>query len=170
MKYVVSIGGSSRVVELDGDRVLVDGRPVDASVAQPDGSPIASLLMDGASVTTLARRASKGSWRIEFQGRSFDVEVLDERAARIRDLAEIHGGTTRVASLKAPMPGLVVKVEVAAGDVVEAGQGLVIVEAMKMENELKAADSGTVDQVLVEPGQAVEKDQVLIQFESPEEE
>jgi len=66
------------------------------------------------------------------------------------------------------MPGLVIKVEVQEGDAVVGGQGLVIVEAMKMENELKAEGEGRVARVLVAPGQTVEKDQVLVEFESPE--
>ncbi|NNF26941.1 MAG: hypothetical protein HKN73_06975 [Gemmatimonadetes bacterium] len=63
------------------------------------------------------------------------------------------------------MPGLVVKVEVAEGDAVEVGQGLVVVEAMKMENELTATAAGTVARVAVNAGDAVEKDQVLLEFE-----
>jgi pyruvate carboxylase subunit B len=70
-------------------------------------------------------------------------------------------------ALRAPMPGLVVKVEVREGDTVFSGQGLVIVEAMKMENELKSERDGTVKRVAVEPGQTVEKDQVLVEFHAP---
>jgi pyruvate carboxylase subunit B len=68
----------------------------------------------------------------------------------------------------APMPGMVVKVEVAEGDVVREGQGVVIVEAMKMENELRAAGAGRVRRVHVSRGQAVEKDQVLVELEPVE--
>ena len=63
------------------------------------------------------------------------------------------------------MPGLVVKVEVAEGDTVVPGQGLVIVEAMKMENELKTEMAGRISRILVAPGQPVEKDQTLVEFE-----
>ena len=66
------------------------------------------------------------------------------------------------------MPGLVVKVEVAVGDRIEAGQGVVIVEAMKMENELRAEAPGVVAHVHVRPGQTVEKDQVLIDLTAPQ--
>ena len=72
--------------------------------------------------------------------------------------------------IKAPMPGMVVKVEVDVGDRVELGQGIVVVEAMKMENELQAQAIGVVRRVHVEPGQAVEKDQVLVEFGSLEDE
>jgi pyruvate carboxylase subunit B len=66
------------------------------------------------------------------------------------------------------MPGLVVRLEVAVGDVVDVGSGLLIVEAMKMENELRAASAGRVATIHVVEGDVVEKDQVLIEFESPE--
>ena len=65
------------------------------------------------------------------------------------------------------MPGLVVKIEAEEGQEVVRGQGLVIVEAMKMENELKADGDGQISKILVEPGQAVEKDQVLVEFQAP---
>ena len=68
-------------------------------------------------------------------------------------------------ALKAPMPGMVVRVEVEVGQTVAPGDGLVIVEAMKMENELKSEGAGRVSRVLVQPGQTVEKDQTLIEFE-----
>jgi biotin carboxyl carrier protein len=65
------------------------------------------------------------------------------------------------------MPGLVIQVDAQEGDEVVPGQGLVIVEAMKMENELKSEGKGTISRVLVEPGQIVEKEQVLVEFENP---
>ena len=70
--------------------------------------------------------------------------------------------------LRAPMPGLVVKIEADEGDDVFQCQGLIIVEAMKMENELKSDGAGRISRILVEPGQTVEKDQVLVEFEAPE--
>jgi biotin carboxyl carrier protein len=91
--------------------------------------------------------------------------VLDERARHIRSLT---GGGERArgpAVLKAPMPGLVVRVQVEAGQPVAAGAGVVVLEAMKMENELRAAAAGVVRIVRVRPGEAVEKGQVLVEFD-----
>jgi len=68
------------------------------------------------------------------------------------------------------MPGLVLRIEVAEGDAVSEGQGVVIVEAMKMENELRASGAGVVSRVLVAEGEAVEKDQVLVELAAPDEE
>ena len=74
-------------------------------------------------------------------------------------------GALGPAPIRAPMPGLVVKVEVAVGDAVEEGQGMAIVEAMKMENELRAEGAGVVSSIHVAPGDTVAKDEVLIELE-----
>ena len=86
---------------------------------------------------------------------ALEVEVLDERRKRLKAARGGDGPTGRYV-LRAPMPGKVVKVLVAPGQAVEAGQGLVIIEAMKMENELRAARSGRVTRVFVKEGQTVE--------------
>ena len=127
-----------------------------------------SLLLDGASFALLARRAAAGVWELDLDGRSVPAEVLDERAARVRELSAAVGQRAESASLKAPMPGLVVRVAVAGGDAVEQGDTLLIVEAMKMENELRAAGPARVKRVLAAPGEAVEKGQVLVEFGKPE--
>jgi pyruvate carboxylase subunit B len=84
----------------------------------------------------------------------------------IRALAGAGAAAAGPRPIVAPMPGMVVKVEVAAGDTVRAGQGIVIVEAMKMENELRASGAGRVTRVHVSKGDAVAKDQVLVELEA----
>jgi biotin carboxyl carrier protein len=96
---------------------------------------------------------------------SLDVGVEDERAAR---LAQFSGRAARAAGrevIAAPMPGLVVRVNVEAGQAVTAGESLVVLQAMKMENELASPRGGTVKAVVVEPGQAVEPGQVLVELD-----
>ena len=95
--------------------------------------------------------------------------MVDERTRAIREMTGAGGAAAGPAPVKAPMPGLVVKVEVEPGDRVRKGQGIVIVEAMKMENELRADTDATVAAVHVTPGQAVERDQILVIFQAPEE-
>jgi biotin carboxyl carrier protein len=92
--------------------------------------------------------------------------VLEERARHIRGLAGAAAGPRGPAALRAPMPGLVVRVQVEAGQRVAAGAGVVVLEAMKMENELRAAGAGVVRTVRVRAGEAVEKGQVLVDFEA----
>lgn len=165
--YVVSVAGQEHEVAVGADRVVVDGREFEASMAR--GSTVGvSLLLDGVAHGLLAQAVSPGAWELESAGRTFRAEVLDERAARVRRLSGPAAGPAGAPALKAPMPGLVVRVEVDGGQAVEAGAPVVIVEAMKMENELRAVAAGTVSKVRVAAGDAVEKGQVLVEFAPPE--
>jgi biotin carboxyl carrier protein len=167
MRYHVTIGGGTRVVDVTEDGVTVDGRSVDASLGRVAGTRVRSLLLDGSSHRVVAQRGAPGIWELHVRGRKLGAEVVDERTRRIREMTGAGAKSSGPRPLRAPMPGLVDKVEVAVGDAVQPGQGLVIVEAMKMENELRAESAGRVTNVRVAPGQAVEKDQVLIELEAP---
>ena len=167
MRYHVSIGDRTRTVEVSEAGVRVDGRLVQVDVS-PTGAGTYSLLIDGASHRLVARREKAGVWRLQLDGQGYGAEVVDDRTRAIRAMTGQDGKPSGPRALKAPMPGLVVKVEVASGNTVARGQGLVIVEAMKMENELRAEAGGRVSRVRVQPGQAVEKDQVLVEFHPPE--
>lgn len=165
MKYQVTVAGRSVEVELSADGIRVDGEPVTAALeAVPDG-PVRSLLLDGASHRLVARPEGKGVWDLQLSGVRLTAEVIDDRTRAIRAMTGASAAPKGPKRLKAPMPGLVLRVEVAAGDTVRAGQGLVIVEAMKMENELRAEVAGRVVKVHVAPGEAVAKDQVLLDLE-----
>jgi len=97
-----------------------------------------------------------------------EVTVRDERTRETAALTTAAPGGAAPAVVRAPMPGLVVRVEVADGQRVDAGAGLVVVEAMKMENELRAPRAGMVQTVHVAVGQAVEKGMPLVTLGSPE--
>jgi len=101
-------------------------------------------------------------------GERVEVTVRDERTRETAALTTAAPGGTAPAVVRAPMPGLVVRVEVADGQRVDAGAGLVVVEAMKMENELRAPRAGMVQTVHVAVGQAVEKGMPLVTLGSPE--
>ncbi len=107
----------------------------------------------------------RGRWHLQVEGRVHQAEVLDPGQEFIRQARKAAGVGVGVPALKAPMPGLVVRVEVEEGQVVQAGDSLIIVEAMKMENELRAAASGVVTRIMAEVGAAVEKDTVLMEFD-----
>ena len=94
-----------------------------------------------------------------------DVEALDERSRTIRQLAASTAKAVGPAPLRAPMPGMILRVQVNEGDAVQPGQGLVVMEAMKMENELRATSAATVKRVLVATGTAVEKGALLLELE-----
>ena len=162
---MVSLLGERHEVEIGpGGRVVVDGRGHDASLAATSPPNGHSLLLDGGSFALLARCSRRGAWELQLDGPGVPVEVLDARTARVRELSAAAGGRTEVTSLKAPMPGLVVQVAVGEGDAVEEGDTVLIVEAMKMENELRATGAARVKRVHAAPGEAVEKGQVLIEF------
>ena len=101
---------------------------------------------------------------MRIDGRRYEVDALDERTRAIRDLVDASRAPTGPVPLAAPMPGLVVRVHVAVGDTVAAGQPLVVIEAMKMENELRALAAGTVRAIHATPGQPVEKGAVLVEL------
>jgi len=105
-----------------------------------------------------------GIWHVEIEGRTYRVRVDDERAHRIRELTAGIAPESGEVELRAPMPGLVVRVAVAPGDEVRAGDGLIVMEAMKMENELKAERDGVVEAVHVSVGQTVDRDDLLVTF------
>ena len=164
MRYYATVGGRTVEVELGGDGVSVDGRPVEVDLRRVAGTRVRSLLVDGDSHRVVAHRDEGGAWEIHLRGRRVPVEVVDERTRAIREMTGGAGGPAGPKALRAPMPGLVVKVEVEVGEVVEPGRGVVIVEAMKMENELAAEAPGRVEAIRVEEGEAVEKNQVLVEF------
>jgi Acetyl/propionyl-CoA carboxylase, alpha subunit len=166
MKYLVRIGGEEYEVLLDGDGVHIDGQDVTAFAEQIDGTPV-RLVTIGEEIHRVVVRPgpSRGLYTLWLDGYRFDVEAFDERTRAIRDLSGTAAGPSGPAPLKAPMPGLIVRVNVAVGDAVQAGQGLVVMEAMKMENELRAQAAGKVKSIVVSPGTAVEKGALLIELE-----
>jgi biotin carboxyl carrier protein len=166
VKYVVDVGGRSMVVELDGDTARVDGIELAVSLSDLHGTPV-SLVTVGTEVrrVIVTRGSSRGRYSLSIDGRRYDVEALDERTHAIRQLSAANATPAGPAPLVAPMPGLIVRVNVAVGDTVKPGQGLVVMEAMKMENELRAGSGGVVKAVRVTPGTAVERGAPLVELE-----
>jgi biotin carboxyl carrier protein len=166
MKYVVLLDGQTIEVEVEGDRVTIDGQAHSATLGVIPGTPLRRLLIDGRPLTLSVEAVGRGRWALTPKGERWEMEVLDERTRHIRSLAGSGDQRRAAGVLKAPMPGLVVRVQVQPGAQVAAGEPLVVLEAMKMENELKAGAPGTVKSVRVAPGEAVEKGQVLVEFEA----
>ena len=167
MKYLVSIGARQLEVVIDGDHVSVDGAAVAAQLRPRAGSPEWLLNIAGRQRTVALAYQGDDLWTVALAGAAYDVTVRDERTAQIRALAGSGRGGAAGGTVKAPMPGLVVRVLVTPGEVVEAGQSLVVLEAMKMENELKAPAAGVVESVTATPGQAVEKGAALVVIGEP---
>ena len=166
MKYFVRVGVDEVEVLLDGESAAVDGQTYQASLSSVAGTPV-SVLRLGDEVRRVVARAgdARGRHTLWLDGFRFETEALDERARAIRELTGAAAGASGPAPILAPMPGMIVRIAARVGDQVEPGQGLVVMEAMKMENELRATTAGTVRAVLVEPGTAVEKGAVLLELE-----
>jgi len=168
-RYLATVGSRALSVELieddEGLAVRLDGgRPLPARVRRPRGDELHVFLVGDRVFEALVELA-EGACTIVLQGEAFEVRVQDERAAR---LASITAGGPRVVAqtdIRAPMPGLVVAVQVEPGQTVSRGSSLVVLQAMKMENELTAHEDGRVREVLVSPGQTVDQGQALVRLE-----
>ena len=166
MKYVVDVGGRSVDVELDGEQVRVNGMGLRANLSELAGAPVALLSLDDRVYRVVVTRDSaRGRYILSVDGRRYEVEALDERTRAIRQLSTNASGPRGPAPLLAPMPGLIVRVSVEVGASVQPGQGLVVMEAMKMENELRSSSAGVVKAIRAAPGTAVERGAVLVELE-----
>jgi pyruvate carboxylase subunit B len=166
VKYVVDVNGETIGVDLETTGVSIGGEMLQARVAELEGTPVRLVTIGNEVHRVVVRRGeTRGRYTLWVDGFRYEVEALDERTRAIRELSRASAGPPGPAPLKAPMPGLVVRVAVQSGDVVIAGQGLVVMEAMKMENELRASSPGRVKAVHVQPGTAVDKGALLIELE-----
>ena len=164
MKFQFEIGDRLRTVEVQrlphGHRVIVDGRAhmVDTLRVGSDGWSLIITPDAGGETRSVdavvTPRAGNGTLDVHFDGYAVPVHLRNGMGRRSRNNAAASGSGPQ--RLVAPMPGKVVKVLVKAGETVQPRQGLVVVEAMKMENELRAARAGTVRDVFVSEGQSVD--------------
>lgn len=161
MKLEVEIGGKTRTVEFSriGERLswAIDGKPVEADALEVSAG-VYSILIEGRSFEARIEPASQGA-RVVVAGREYSASVRDPRQWKR------HGGAAREAEgrqqVLAPMPGKIIRILVKAGETVAAGQGLLVIEAMKMQNEVRSPKSGTVERLLVNEGQTVTAAEIL---------
>ena len=162
MKYTALINAKAYTIEIGANNtVLVNGEPHAVDFRSIDGTTLFSLLMDNGSWEVLVERTGD-EYRVVIDGELHIVDVQDERT---RKLAKAEAKTAAAAgdvSVKAPMPGLVRGVNVSVGDSVAAKQSIIILEAMKMQNDLRAPRAGIVKEIRVKEGEAVNQGQVLV--------
>jgi biotin carboxyl carrier protein len=166
MKFDVHLqgagGAKKRAVELEKDgsayRVKLDGKPVNADV-MPVAPNTISVLLDGQAFEVHVTPSLDGTIKLQSGPHEFTAELQDPRAwqGRRHGAAEVEGRQHIVA----PMPGKVIRLLVKAGDEVEAGQGLVVMEAMKMQNEIRSPKTGRVERLQIKEGQNVNAGDVL---------
>ena len=166
MIYVVEVNGQRYTVDVQHGEAIVDGVKYRASMERVAGTPVRILSVnDEVHRMVLRERVARGRYRLWLDGHRYDAEALDPRARAIRDMQASVAKPAGPAPLRAPMPGLIVQLRVKVGDTIAAGDGLVVMEAMKMENELRALSAGTVRAVHVSVGAAVEKGALLVELE-----
>ena len=157
-KLDITINGREERVEIVNSRFRIGDRPErEASIEMPQPG-VYSVLLDGRSYQA---RVEEGVVTVD--GFRYEIEVRDPRRWSRQSRGGAHAG---VHNIKAPMPGKVVRVLVAVGVTVEAGQGIVVVEAMKMQNELKAPRAGKVTGIAAKIGATVTAGEVLAILES----
>ena len=162
MKYVTTIKNHEYLVEIiDEHHVSVDGVTYTVDFAPVGDQPVYSLLMDGQSFDAHVY-LDENTWQVVYHGAMFSAVVEDEREKRLR--ASMGGGVSDQEEyhLKAPMPGMVVSVPVSEGQSVEKGTVLLILESMKMQNELRSPRPGVVARLRVRPGDRVEHKATLL--------
>ena len=164
MRYFVTLDGREVEVAIDGEQVTVDGRPIVVHRTTIPGTPLHQVMIDGRPLLVPLEQHGPGRWTVTSWGERRDAVVLDERARHIQRLVRQAEPQSLGGLIRAPMPGLVLRIPLAVGDPVAFGQGVLVLEAMKMENEIKAPAPGVVTSIPVQVGQAVEKGQVLVQL------
>lgn len=158
---------NNKVFEIDSDEAgwLVNGEPHTWDIVQlADGyyhilyknkSYRAELIKNDAETKTIT---------LKINGRNYSVNLKDKFDLLLEKMGMTNTASSKVNSIKAPMPGLIIDLKIKSGDTVKAGDALLILEAMKMENILKSPGEGVVKNVRVKKGDSVEKGQVLIEF------
>lgn len=162
MKYIAEVDGLEFPIEILDERHIRFGEAVlEVDLAAVSGEPLYSLIVNGESFEGYVYPDEDG-WQVHLLGQFYQVRVEDEREKRLSTsiLGTVRSGAEFV--LKAPMPGMVVSVPVNEGDTVEKGQTLVILESMKMQNELRAPYPGKVVRLRVKKGENVEQKQTLL--------
>lgn len=146
-RFTASINGAAREV-----------------VVRPLGDTRSLLLVDGVSLEVDVHAGANGERVVVVRGVEMRAQVEDYNVALARKAAGTSAPSTRETSMKAPMPGLVVDIRVSSGDHVRKGEPLIVIEAMKMENLLRARQDATIKAIVVTKGQSVEKGDTLVEF------
>lgn len=163
MKYITTVEGKQFLVEvIDEKHVSVDGKVYEVDFESVSGQPVYSLIVDGRSHESYIYQGEEENWQVLLRGRLYPVTVEDEREKRLRAAAGGGVAETGEFHLRAPMPGLVVAVPVTEGQQVKRGQVILILESMKMQNEIKAPRDGVIGRIRVKAGETVEQKQTLL--------
>jgi biotin carboxyl carrier protein len=162
MKYITTIDNKEFEIEVvDEHHIRIGNRLLEVDFESVSGQPVFSLILDGKSYEAFVYQGDE-DWEVLIRGQQYQVNVEDEREKRLKTSAgggSMEGGEFH---LKAPMPGLVVAILLEEGQEVKKGQVMMILESMKMQNELKAPRDGVIGRIRVKAGESVEQKQTLL--------
>jgi biotin carboxyl carrier protein len=164
VKYYSRVGQNEYEIEIIDGKILVDGEAVELDLRQSGAPELYSLLYNGRSFELLIE-PERFKYGVTLRGERFEVQVEDERTRRLnmgRKMVSLPEGEL---AITAPIPGLVIKVLVEVGQTVKEEQPLVLLEAMKMENEIRAVREGVVKKIEIVAGQRVEQNAILLVLE-----
>lgn len=157
MKYFVELEGETHEIEISQDGICIDGERVAIDLHQTGMPELYSVLVNDRSHEVLLHQGPD-DWDLALYGHSFAVTVRDEAEQALMRGRGAHLEVDGDLKVDAPISGLVVTVPVAEGETVAPGQTLLVLEAMKMENEITAPRGGTVRDIAVAPGDRVDMD------------
>ncbi len=166
MKYITEVGKQTFEIEVQrDDQVIVNGEVRNIDLHINDSHGVFSLLIDNKSYEVVVDEQD-GVYQVLIAGQLYEVKVTDERSKRLAEAGGGLQGGSGDASVRSPMPGLIVAIPVTEGQEVTAGMTVVILESMKMQNELKAPANGVVSKINVAAGDNVEQNKVLVVIHS----
>ena len=161
------VNGKPYEVSDQNESMLINGEIVEWDIVQVSQTGFHILYKNKSYSAEIVRHDASGkTMSIKINGKVHTVEVKDRYDLLLEKMGMNGAAPDKVNAVKAPMPGLIVKVHVAVGDAVKAGDPLLVLEAMKMENLIKASGESQVKEIKVKKGDSVEKGQVLIEFQS----
>jgi len=162
-RYIAIVEDETFLIEVsEAGKVKVDGQTHTVDMQNIDGLSLFSLLVDNSSHEVFVEEREE-EYRVLLKGELYTIRVEDERHHRLSKVRRDEEGQKREeVTIRAPMSGLVVSVPVESGQAVSAGEAIVILESMKMENELLAPEDGVIRAILVSPGDKVAQGQILV--------
>ena len=163
--YQTKVNGKNFEVTKNEESFLVNGEPFQWDIVKISESYFHILFKNKSYRVEVVKadRATK-TFQFKINNKIHAVEVKDKFDLLLEKMGMTNGAAAKINNIKAPMPGLVIDLKVKAGDIVKAGDPLLILEAMKMENILKSPGDGAIKNVKTKKGDSVEKGQVLIEF------
>ncbi len=163
--YKASVNGKNFEITPRGDGMLVNGNLLNWDLVQISDGYFHILYQNKSYRAEIVKTdAVTKSFTFKINGNPYTVDLKDKFDLLLEKMGMNNSSAGKINHVKAPMPGLIIDLKIKAGDVVKAGEPLLILEAMKMENILKSPGEGTVKNVKIKKGDSVEKGQVLIEF------